>query len=60
MIWVTDALNNGKVALNEKHIVAVFEMKEGEHVGKTAINLVNGSIIVSETDIEVVGQLQGN
>lgn len=59
MIWVTDALNGGKVALNETHIVAVFELKDGEHAGKTGINLVNGNVIVSETDIEIVGQLEG-
>ena len=60
MIWVTDALNNGKVALNKQHIVAVFVLQDGENEGKTAINMVNGSIIVSETDVEVVGLLQGN
>ena len=60
MIWVTDSFTGGKVALAKAHIVAVFIMHGGENEGKTAINLTNGNIIVAESDIEVVGMLQGN
>ena len=44
MIWVTDA-RGGKIAINKDHIIAVFNIPEGEFEGKTAINVINGQII---------------
>ena len=52
--YVTDTSSKKKVAINSKHVVAVFEIPEGENAGKTGINMVNGSIVVDETDFEVV------
>jgi hypothetical protein len=52
--YVTDANTKKKVAINGKHVVAVFEIPDGEQAGRTGINLVNGSIVVEETDYEVV------
>jgi hypothetical protein len=52
--YVTDTTKKKKVAISSKHVVAVFEIPDGEHEGKTGINMVNGSIIVEESDIEVV------
>ena len=63
MIWLTDAVNGHKVAINPHYIVAVFQVPEGDdpkqnlHVGKTAINLTTGSIIVNESELNVVGQM---
>lgn len=57
MIWVTD-VRGGKIAINKDHIIAVFNIPEGEFEGKTAINVINGQIIVQESDIDVVGMLQ--
>jgi len=65
MIWVTDSVNGHKVAVNPQYIVAVFSIPEttveGEtpnpHVGKTAINLTTGSIIVDETEYDIVGRM---
>ena len=58
MIWVTDCQTKKKVALNPEYIVAVFVATDGENIGKTAINLINGQIIVEESDYDVVGMIQ--
>jgi len=55
--YVTDALSGNKVAINSKHVVAVFKIVEGEHNGKTSINLSSGQIIVDEEDYEIVAML---
>lgn len=52
--YVTDANTKKKVAINSKHVVAVFEIPDGEHAGLTGINLINGSIVVEENDYDVV------
>ena len=57
MIWVTD-VKHGKIAVNKEYVVAVFKIQEGDFLDKTAINLINGQIIVEESDIDVVGMLQ--
>jgi hypothetical protein len=59
MIYVTD-ISKTKIAINPDHVVAVMPIIEGEHEGKTALGLVNGTIVVEETDIELVGILNGN
>ena len=58
MIWVTDFINKSKVAINPKYVVVVFRISEGqENAGKTAINLTTGSIIVEESEFDVVGMM---
>ena len=57
MIWITEIGSSNKIAVNPRHIVAVFTISDGEQKGKTAINLINGNIIVEETDFEVVGMM---
>jgi hypothetical protein len=59
MIWVTEIITGNKFALNPKYVVAVFTVFEGEHAGKTSINLAHGSgsIIVDESDLEIVSML---
>ena len=59
MIWVTD-VKGGKVAINERHIVAVFKILEGEYAGKTGIGLSNAQVIVEEEDFVIVGQMANN
>lgn len=64
MIWLTDAINKHKVAINPYYIVAVFRIPEdsqaaAEQIGKTGITLTNGSIIVEESEFDVVGMMQG-
>lgn len=57
--YVTDANTLKKVAINSEHVVAVFEIPDGDQAGKTGINMVNGSIVVQETDYEVVAIFNG-
>ena len=63
MIWLTDSVNGHKVAVNPQYIVAVFQVPEtadeeqNKLAGKTAINLTTGSIIVDESELDVVGKM---
>jgi uncharacterized protein YlzI (FlbEa/FlbD family) len=58
MIWVTDALNGNKVAINPQYVVAIFKIPEGiDNSGKTAINLTTGSIVVEENELDIVGMM---
>ena len=59
MIWLTDAKTEQKIAVNPKHIVAVFVASEGEFVNKTFVGMINGNLIVNESDLEVVTAIQG-
>lgn len=60
LVWFTDKVNNGKVAINPEHVVAVFTAAEGELEGTTIISLVNGTIPVAESDLEVITALNGD
>lgn len=58
MLLFTDAQSNTTIAVNPDHIVAVFTAADGEHVGKTVVSVINGNLLVNESQVEVVGQLQ--
>ena len=57
MFYVTDAITKNRVAINGKHVVAVFKISEGEQSGKTGVNLVNGSIVCEEEDYAIVADI---
>ena len=54
LVWFTDKVSTKKVAINPKYVVAVFVAAEGEMEGTTIISLINGTIPVAESDLEVV------
>lgn len=56
----TEVMTGKTVSINPDHVVAVFTVNEGEQAGKTAIGVVNGSVIVSEAYDDVVSQLNSN
>ena len=60
MFYVTDAVTKNRVAINPAHVVAVFKIPEGEHVDKTGVNLVNGSIICEEEDYSIVAEINNS
>lgn len=60
MIYVTDAVTKNRVAINPTHVVAVFKIPEGEHVDKTGVNLVNGSIVCEEEDYAIVAEINNS
>lgn len=57
MLVFTEAISNTSIAINPKHVVAVFSATEGEQKGKTVISIVNGNIAVQEDYLETVGRL---
>lgn len=59
MLYFPDAVSGKSVALNPEYIVAVFEATEGEHEGKTVINIMGGTLVTSESQLEVVGKING-
>lgn len=59
LLQFTDAVTNNSISINPSKVVAVFTVAEGEHEGKTVIGVTNGNLLVSESYIDVVGQLQG-
>ena len=59
LVWFTDKVSTKKVAVNPKYVVAVFVAAEGEMEGTTIISLINGTIPVAESDLEVVTAVSG-
>jgi len=59
LIYFTDAITKQQIAINPTYVTAVFELQEGEHLGKTVISLVGGTLIIDESLIDAVGALQG-
>ena len=57
LVWFTDTQSKNKVAVNPAHVTVVFTAHEGPAEGKTIIGLVNGTVAVDETDLEVVTAL---
>lgn len=57
IIKFTESKSNQTFGVNSDHIVAVFQATEGEFLGKTVINLVNGVVVVEEDLVTVLGQL---
>ena len=60
LVWFTDANNNIKVAINPKYVSAVYSPTTGDAVGKTVINMINGSVAVEEDELFVVNSINEN
>jgi hypothetical protein len=58
LIYFTDAQTGNQIAVNPSYVVVVFVTKDDEGVEKTVINTTTGNIVVTDSQIEVVGQLQ--
>ena len=59
LVYFTDAVNSCSIAINPTYVVAVFSAHDGPHLGKTVISVINGTVVVEESQIDVVGVLQG-
>ena len=60
MLLFTDLQTGNAVALNPDHVVVLFTTKDettGEE--KVVINTLAGNVVVKESYVEVLGQLQG-
>jgi hypothetical protein len=58
LVYFTDAITNQAIAINPTYVTAVFVAADGDMKGKTVIGLTNGSVVVSEGQIEAIGTLQ--
>ncbi len=54
MIYVTESVNNNRIALNTNSIIAVYKIPDGENQGKTCVTLSSGHIFAEEEDYEIV------
>jgi hypothetical protein len=59
LIYFTDAVTGSKLAINPEYVTGVFIANDEENKGKTVLSLINGSFLISESQIETVGVLQG-
>jgi hypothetical protein len=60
LIYVNEANSEQSIAINPKHVSAVFEAADGEVKGKTIVNMQNNSSwVVSQSQLEVVGMING-
>lgn len=65
LIYFTEAQSKNSVAINPTQIVSVFTIDKAENqtmaefVGKTAIVLLNGNVVVEEAYLDVVGLING-
>lgn len=57
LLTFNDAIAKLPVHINPSHIVGVFSVSDGEHKGRTAITLVNGNVVVEESEATVVGTI---
>ena len=58
LIYFTDAQTGNQIAVNPKYVVVVFTAKNDANVESTVINTTTGNIVVTDSQITVVGQLQ--
>lgn len=59
LLWFTEALSGNSIAVNPETISAVFTAVEGEHKGKTVVISGQATFLVKESDIDVVGRING-
>jgi hypothetical protein len=57
LLYFTDAITKNNIAINPKFVVGVFRAVEGDVKDKTVISLINGSVVVEETETDVCGQI---
>ena len=57
LTYFTDAVTKNKFAVNPDYVVGVFIANDEENKGKTVLNLLNGSFLIDESQLEAVGQL---
>jgi hypothetical protein len=58
LIYFTDAVTQEQIAINPTYVTAVFTAQDGDMKGKTVIGLTNGTLIVEQSQVDVVGTLQ--
>jgi len=59
LLLFTDTVTGNAIAVNPAHVVVVFTTKNEEGVESTVINTLTGNVLIKESYVEVVGQIQG-
>lgn len=59
LVYFHDVKTNKPVAVNPRYVVVVF-LAEEEGKEYTVINTVTGNILVEQSQLDVVAQLNGN
>jgi len=59
LVHFTDFTTNNSIAVNPKYVVVVFTVTEEDGIERTIINTVTGNVVVKESQINVVGVIQG-
>lgn len=65
LVLLTEVHSQDTIAINPDKIVSVLTVKgdgnpeASNFVGKTAVVLINGNVLVEESFVEVVGRLNG-
>ena len=59
LVYFTDTVTQQQIAINPTYVTAVYVVPEGDLKGKTVIGLTNGNVVVDESQITVVGVIQG-
>jgi hypothetical protein len=59
LVYLNESTTGQALAINPNHIITCFEAAEGELEGKTIVVLTQGSWTVSQSQLEVVGMING-
>ena len=61
LIWVKESRSGNQIAINTRNVVAVFEVvddqEDQEAKGKTALSLINGTVVIDDSLLEVVARI---
>jgi hypothetical protein len=59
LIYLNEQATGQALAINPNYIVSVFEAADGDMEGKCIVVLTNGSWVVSQSQLDVVGIVNG-
>jgi hypothetical protein len=59
LVYLNESNTGQALAINPDHVITCFEAADGEFEGKTIVVLTQGSWTVSQSQLEVVGMING-
>ena len=59
LVQFTEAFTGNAVSVNPQFVIAVFTAVDGDQKGKTVIGVSNGSVVVNEDYLTVIGTVNG-
>jgi hypothetical protein len=64
LVYFTDAVSKARVAVNPKFVTAVLPPSAEDETakandGQTVVGMINGAVLVTESQDEVVGTING-